>query len=615
MSDAFSLERFDRCVQGAQYDDAIDMLFELNKLLDRFPYIGLGQFVSGADAHRCNESFARRLSDAAVSMIASPDFTLTDGRLGRLERLRPLIWSVMAATPPRNADHFVAPLLAALDDSSSPAPLRSDAARRLSLLYSPESSADLDITQLWNADRASALSLAIAIAAERFAASTLAQGKRNRLLQWLAGVIELLDQTPPQDLTSLWSLYMHCSYAEGNRHAVKSGINALVRKGLANLGLADVDVTGTTRAFPKDARPLMLVVAESFNTGHSIVRTHSAALAAVKSRFELVAFCPPRSIDDSQRAIFDRTVDLPDGAHVPQWLRQIRDFAETERPAVLYMPSVGMSVLTVFLSNMRLAPLQIAGLGHPATTRSDRIDYISVEDDYVGDPACFTEKLLRLPKDGQPYRPSALLTELPSRSPNDNGRTDIAIAASCMKLNPAFLAACKRIVQRARTPIHLHFIMSGSNVFTLLSLQCELRQILPAGSYTIHGFTPYATYVKKLASMDMFLSPFPFGNTNGIVDAFTAGLPGVCKTGPEVFEHIDGALLARASMPSWLVTETVEDYVEAAVRLATNREEREAISTSMLESNAVQRFFEGRPEAFGDLVLGLVRGTSALKTV
>ncbi|MEZ2352797.1 hypothetical protein [Caballeronia sp. RCC_10] len=50
--------------------------------------------------------------------------------------------------------------------------------------------------------------------------------------------------------------------------------------------------------------------------------------------------------------------------------------------------------------------------------------------------------------------------------------------------------------------------------------------------------------------MDIFPNPFPFGNTNGIVDAFTAGLPGVCKTGREVFERIDGAMFMRAYMPA-----------------------------------------------------------------
>ena len=41
-------------------------------------------------------------------------------------------------------------------------------------------------------------------------------------------------------------------------------------------------------------------------------------------------------------------------------------------------------------------------LGHPATTHSDFIEYVIVEDDYVGSEKCFSEQLLRLPKDALP---------------------------------------------------------------------------------------------------------------------------------------------------------------------------------------------------------------------
>jgi hypothetical protein len=42
------------------------------------------------------------------------------------------------------------------------------------------------------------------------------------------------------------------------------------------------------------------------------------------------------------------------------------------------------------------------------------------------------------------------------------------------------------------------------------------------------------------------------------------------------------------------------------VRLANNHEERESLSKYMLEKNVVQRFFDGRPEVFGEMVLDLV---------
>src|ERR1700739_4073676 len=79
-----------------------------------------------------------------------------------------------------------------------------------------------------------------------------------------------------------------------------------------------------------------------------------------------------------------RLYELEQPDYLGECLKTIRDFAEAEQPDVLYMPSVGMFVLTVFMSNLRIAPLQIAALGNPAPTHSDKIDYISVEEDYVG---------------------------------------------------------------------------------------------------------------------------------------------------------------------------------------------------------------------------------------
>ena len=72
------------------------------------------------------------------------------------------------------------------------------------------------------------------------------------------------------------------------------------------------------------------------------------------------------------------------------------------------MPSIGMDLATIFVSNARFAPIQVIALGHPATTHSEFIEYVIVEDDYVGSESCFSETLLRLPKDALPYVPSSL---------------------------------------------------------------------------------------------------------------------------------------------------------------------------------------------------------------
>jgi len=61
-------------------------------------------------------------------------------------------------------------------------------------------------------------------------------------------------------------------------------------------------------------------------------------------------------------------------------------------------------------------------------------------------------------------------------------------------------------------------------------------------------------------------------------------------------------------LPSWLTTSTVDEYVRAAVRLATQHEERETLRLRLIDEKAVERLFEGRPEAFSEAVLKLVDG-------
>jgi predicted O-linked N-acetylglucosamine transferase (SPINDLY family) len=257
------------------------------------------------------------------------------------------------------------------------------------------------------------------------------------------------------------------------------------------------------------------------------------------------------------------------------------------------------------MSNLRFAPLQIVGLGHPATTHSDKIDYISVEEDYVGDPACFSERLMRLPEDGQPYRPSVALPDIAAQIPPSREIIEVVITASAMKLNPGFIEACREITARAATPVEFHFMSGVPICLALARMRDAIVRALPGA--VVHGFHDYAGYMARVNRSDLFLSPFPFGNTNGIVDALTLGLPGICRRGPEVFECIDGAIFERVDMPAWTTAENTEDYITAAVRMIDGHKERTALRQRLIETRAVKRCFEGRPQAFAEHVLKLMR--------
>ncbi|MFM0752778.1 glycosyl transferase family 1 [Paraburkholderia strydomiana] len=613
----FSLDEFEHLVYTRQHIRASIQLLSAFALLQHkrglLDESFLASGMSGLAPAEQRTRFCTRLASAASTLFADPEFQLPGECFRLFLTLHEWVGLLFSVTPFGNADHVACQLNPrGVHDRQFLAGDRF--VEKLCVLYSTGSEMELDFVALWAYDKVLAASLALVLLAPVFKGSPSAHLKREALIEWLPGKLQQIGDLDDLPTALLHNAYMFCSYAETpRRHEIKRDINVLVRRKLTQLGLTDLTApprkaNAANPKTPKNAKhrkkPLMMVVLEWFGGAHSIYRTHSRTIEAARKHFEVVGFGFGYAIDDIGRAVFDRFIELQDPEYIGECLRTIRDFAEREKPDVLYMPSVGMFVVTVFMSNLRVAPLQIAGLGHPATTHSDKIDYVSVEEDYVGDPACFSERLMKLPKDGQPYRPSVALPEISARIPPARETLEVVITASAMKLNPGFLAACREIGARAATPVEFHFMSGVPAGLALDQMREVIGRAVPGA--VVHEFCQYADYLERVNRSDLFLSPFPFGNTNGIVDALTLGLPGVCKRGPEVFERIDGALFERVGMPPWTTADNVEGYIAAAVRMIDGHDERTALRQRLIDTRAVERCFEGRPEAFAESALALM---------
>lgn len=602
MNTDVSIDHLERLVFSRAYDAAVtqlERLFEALQTNEKISASGIAHLPLELQRAR----ICTRAAGAVSALFADSAFRPNPAQVKSLFTHHSWFGTIFAATPFGNADHIIRTLNPRGPDDKHF--LAGDSfVEKLCLLYSIQSDVVIDLDALWRHDSLLAAKLAVALVASPFLGTQTAYLKRETLLKWLPeklAQIRNLDDLAPDILPAA---YMHCSYADlPERHAIKKGINLLVRRKLDQIGWSS-PVSPARPKRPKRSKPLMIVVVEWFTRAHSIYRTHSRTLEAARQHFEVVGFGFPDVVDDAGRAIFDQFIELGEQNDIVHALDTIRKFAAARQPDVLYMPSVGMFVLTVFMANLRVAPLQIAALGHPATTHSDMIDYISVEEDFVGDPACFSEKLLTLPKDGQPYIARARPDFIPGVPPRREA-VHVIVTSTPMKLNPRFLDACRRIVENAGIPVQVHFMTVFPAGLRLVHIAETIRQIVPGA--IVHGEHDYPSYLRRVHHADLFLSPFPFGNTNGIIDAFSVGVPGVCKTGAEVFEHIDGALFARAEMPAWTTTHSVDDYVEAAVRMITQHDEREALRKRLLDTQAVERFFVGRPESFGQKVAQLLQ--------
>ncbi len=120
-------------------------------------------------------------------------------------------------------------------------------------------------------------------------------------------------------------------------------------------------------------------------------------MVAAREHFHLIGLGSD-AVDEMGQQVFDEFHLLPQDGSLFDRLSFLKDICDKNNPAVFYMPSIGMDLTTIFASNTRLAPIQAVALGHPATTHSDFIEYVIVEDDYVGSESCFSEQLLRLQK-------------------------------------------------------------------------------------------------------------------------------------------------------------------------------------------------------------------------
>ncbi|WP_175945662.1 peptide transporter [Caballeronia sp. BCC1704] len=602
----FSIAKFEHHCYRREYEKASRMLLELlNKIDQNYGVLmDVDTWAQSAEAHDImDDHLLTRLASAITALASDPKFTISDHGIGKLMLFQRWLAALFAASSFRNADHILRSF-SANEESRNSLELRNAEFRKFQLFYLPESEVRLDWDLLWKHDKVMTASMATTIMSSRFLATPSAHAKREMLLRWLPerlAEVESLDVLP---MGVFHDMYMHCSYADyAGKHDIKKPINTLVRRKLASLGIHDVE----RRAAPvkEGEKPVLLVVLEWFSKNHSIYRTHSQTMVAMRDKFHIIGMGYDGRVDDAGKAVFHEFIPLQ-GANLWEVARHVRQTSEERNAQMMYMPSVGMFPITMVLACLRVAPLQLMALGHPATTHGHAMDYVVVEEDYVGDEACFSEKLLKLPSDGMPYRaPAALLElELPPKQPSD-GVVKIAVAGTTIKQNPGFLNTCAQIARESKVPVHFHFLMGQANGLIFPQVRNLVRRLM-GDKATVHKHQNYHSYMKVIAGCDLFLNPFPFGNTNGIVDTVWVGLVGVCKTGREVHEHIDEGMFRRLGFPEWMVAKTNDEYRAAALRLIENADERNELAAKLAGPQAIEKLiFKGRPEILGERMQAL----------
>lgn len=382
--------------------------------------------------------------------------------------------------------------------------------------------------------------------------------QRRLMLMRNADIIESVPLPEPL-IQAAADAYMHCSYVDAPyKHDIKRVINAKMREVVKVLDIKEVPATPIRKL-----RPTIVVPLEWFGSYHAMYRCYAPSMKQLKERFRLVAVVRSSkeqpSIDEAAKEMFDKVVELEENvASISGFVEAVRE----ESPDIIYYPSIGMSAWYVAMSNFRLAPIQVMTPGHPASTMSDKIDYIISEGDLFGDETNYVEKCIHLPVGSVRYIEKEPVP-LPEHRASDGGLVRIAVPAMAVKVIPPFLKACQRITQTAGRPVEFHFF-PNMNGMSQTVIAKDLRRWL--STCITHPRNQYRPYLEALARCDFMLSTFPFGGTNSVIDAFILGLPVVTWEGDQIHSRSDASMIRRVGLPEWLIAHSEDEFVAAALR-------------------------------------------------
>lgn len=570
---ADSVLQFDRLVRARDFDASTELLQKMLRLIEAGRDGFGGVIASGPQT----EKDATVLASAITNLLADPEFKLNKKIFNTLTSQKRALVQIFEVSGFRGTSHLleaigtrdengsfefkgfeISKLFVGLSLNAITKPLLQLLLKQAPALTWPIVVGFLSEQMLWNRQAENARSI------------LLRSGDIWKDLDPTLGVIR-----------NLGPAYMGCSYADApDKHNIKRTMNNLSRGYLEKRGVHDIEETPEERRGVK-RRPTLVVLAELYDSKHAMHRCYGPSIASLRSRFKTIYFSATGKCDEAVAAMFDKVDDTAFDVTKPElFIEKVKSY----RPDMVYFPSVGMRIMTILASNVRMAPIQLMTFGHPATTLSDQMDYAVLDAEQIGDPKTVNETVLcrkSVPRFEMRHDADDIKPAIRSNPPV----VRVAVPAWSRKVTPAFLQMCKRINEETNQQVEFWFFPNGAGPL-FQAFKRRVEDMLPA---KVFPRTDYNRYIQWLNQCDIFFSTVPFGATNGIVDSMRQGLPIVNMTGPEVHSATDSHLVSRFDQPDWLTTRSWKEFMEAAKRLIEDNDLRVKISEGILACNPDQR--------------------------
>lgn len=243
----------------------------------------------------------------------------------------------------------------------------------------------------------------------------------------------------------------------------------------------------------------------------------------------------------------------------------------------------------------RPAPIQVAYLGHAATTGAGFIDYVLADATVLpfDQQPFFTEKIVHLPDCYHANDTTRqLASDLPERSAL--GLPEAGPVFCCFnqshKISAPAFDAWARLLKRIQGSV---LWLSRMNDLAAANLRdaAAQRGIDPDRLIFAPRVERIEDHLARHRHADLFLDTLPYGAHSTAIDALWAGLPVVTCTGTAFAGRVGTSLVKAVGLPE-LATANLEDYEAMVFELATDTSRLQSIRAKLDANRTTHPLFD-----------------------
>jgi predicted O-linked N-acetylglucosamine transferase (SPINDLY family) len=352
-------------------------------------------------------------------------------------------------------------------------------------------------------------------------------------------------------------------------------------------GGSDRGPLAATASQPAGQRPIRIGFLSRFLRDHTIGDLTKGLIAELsRSDFCVTVFLIGETADATVALLRERAQAI---VTLPENVTAARQIVADAGLDILVYPDVGMDPVSHTLAFSRLAHVQCAMWGHPVTTGIPAIDHF-ISSELIEPPDAadhYTENLVALKSlPTYYYRPKleSGAADAPPAGPvtefdRQLARREFALPGdshlyvcpqSLFKFHPDFDAVLAAILERDPTgrlvlieAPHRQWTEALARRFArTLGDACDRVQFVPR--------VDRPAFLRLLATADLVLDPLHFGGGNTSFQALGLGVPIVTLPGALMRGRVTAGCYRKMKIDSGVV-ESIEDYLDLAVRLGTDR--------------------------------------------